>query len=447
MKNLKNMLGLLVVSTLGFVGTMNVHATTVSSPDSCSASDVAYVKFDTGYGCYSTLVAAANAIDESGTITLSKSVTLTNALTITDKDIVLDLNGKILTLGGTGGTIGSIAAANGTNLTIKNGYINFATSTATSTLTLNATSNDATLTIDDSVKVDGTNVRTQAVIGITNSTNNNVEVNIGGEWTNLGVELVDCAVSGKETINLNAKVSGTGQLVGIDAGKSVVNVLGGSYTTTSASAPAFELKSGTLNITGGTISATKSSVATIKVDGSRNAHGENIVLNISDGTISSSKSYSMSIADAYIGKFAISGGNFTSSGDKAAISISDIKFLDEQSEIITGGSFTNGIVEDTKVGTVTYDVEEATKVLVGNSKITNENGVVTVGTEKTEDPGTEDPGTTEPNDPNVGDDNKPNTGDNQPSENPKTFDAIGNLVTMAISSLGVVGTTIKKVLK
>ncbi len=50
-------------------------------------------------------------------------------------------------------------------------------------------------------------------------------------------------------------------------------------------------------------------------------------------------------------------------------------------------------------------------------------------------------------DPSVGDDNKPGTGDNQPSENPKTFDAIGSLVTMAISSLGVVGTTIKKVLK
>ncbi len=42
---------------------------------------------------------------------------------------------------------------------------------------------------------------------------------------------------------------------------------------------------------------------------------------------------------------------------------------------------------------------------------------------------------------------KPSTGDNEPEENPKTFDAIGSLVAMAVSSLGVIGTATKKVLR
>ncbi len=432
MKNLKKLLGLMAISGIafGFASNVNAQVTTVASASACSSSTYeAYVKFDQGYKCYSTLKDAVDGMDEGGTITLVKDVTVqANGQITFSNDIVLNLNGKTLTLKNGSGSATPLKVTD-SELTIKNGKITVDSGTHGSLLEVAATSDDATITIAKDIKFDGANQDASHAIFTVSSATENVEINVAGKWSNLQGELVDCSTAGNETINLNAEIEGAIGLIGIDAGDSVVNVTGGSYTSDTGNT--FKLQSGTLNITGGTILAKADDA--IYVDGTT-SNGANNVLKISGNpTITSKSGYSVYFKnDVHDGSYDISGGTFTSSGKKAALSINDPEFLEEFSNIITGGKFTNGVVEDTEVGDVTYTAAEATKALV-KGETTEKDGVVTVG--KT-DTTTTDPGTTD----------EPGKGDETTDKNPQTYDGIMSYVTLAISSLGALGFATKKVL-
>ncbi len=137
----------------------------------------------------------------------------------------------------------------------------------------------------------------------------------------------------------------------------------------------------------------------------------------------------------------INGGTFTSGEDTVtreylpALFITDIA---KNKGNVTAGTFNYGMVASstTSGGEGNPDADKNTEDLVATTStytVNKDDKTVVVKAGAASDP-EKDP-------------EKPGTSDDQPSENPKTFDAIGSLVTMAISSLGVVGTATKKMFK
>ncbi len=333
---------------------------------------------DTTYKCEKLLSDALNAVKAGGEIVLLKDVTPYSDITI-NKDITFDLNGHTIDMAGQNKSI----TVEGANVTFKNGIIAETNNASGGHFKVDSSEKASTLTIADDVTVTGIGI-SSAFIKITDATNDTV-VNVNGTWT-LKNEIVDCDANDRKlVINLNADVTAddlqTNALVTTNQGASVVNVNGGSYTSNKT---IFELTQGTLNISGGTIKSTSKSAIVVKEPTPGKSK-----LNISGGDISSSAKYSLhfdSGTSSKNGTYSISNGTFTSGTDAEgnqlpAIYIGSQGFLTNHPGIITGGTFTNGIVGDVQVekGEMKYAAAATSILIAQGTPSTTENGTVIVG--------------------------------------------------------------------
>ena len=344
---------------------------TVTSPSACSSNKF-YVDHGNGkYTCADTLGAAVTAIGEDETnveIVLVNNHEINSLVPIT-KDVTINLNGKKLTIAESDGEL----KIQGANVTIKNGTLDV-TRTSSHAISVDSTNDESALTVNATVK----SKTSAAVVKVTNATNTTV-VNVNGTWTVAG-ELVDCDNAGQETLTVNLNVNATGDhvLVSIDSGTSTVNVQNGSYTSKDGNV--FELKSGTLNISGGTILAKKGSAVYVTQKGTE--RGANNTLKITNGTLKSEATYALNFVRANKGDYSIANGTFESGKDDdkkqlPAIGIVDFDFLNDQKNMISGGKFIGAVVGEVGVGTDTYQTSaSATKMLVGNATVSEKDGVV-----------------------------------------------------------------------
>ena len=343
-----------------------------STAESCKTNNL-YLNHGNGtYTCSDTFTNALNDLEEgeNGEIVLQKDMTLVGAVNIT-KDVTINLNGHKLT----GGVWNSNhhLYVKGANVTIKNGTLVFASGTGQ--LVVNSATAASTLTIASDVKVEST-YGTASVITVEDATEKTV-VNINGNWT-VNAEVVNCLQDKDDelTVNLNANISteSSHSLLTLDAGKSVVNVNGGSYT---AKKTVFNVTNGTLNVKAGTITSSEESAVVVNTPSL--AKYKN-ALSIAGGNLvaKGQGQYSLvfaTTANADKGTYRITDGTFKSGLDSKkkqlpAISTTAWNFLEEHPSMITGGKFTGSIIGDVQVGASKYtEAAAAAKILVGNATV------------------------------------------------------------------------------
>ena len=352
-----------------------VTVSAAESPEESCKNNYFYVNYSGNkqYQCFDDLSNAADSVgdDETAEIVFVKGKTFNFTSNETIKsNVTLNLNGQTIKM-----DTGGVFTIEGANVTIKNGT--FDTTTGTERIEVNGKDKATTLTFANDVTVKGA-LTTNSVVKVLDASEKTT-INVNGKWE-IANEIVNCVQDKDEnlTINLNAKVTGTNltswnALVVLDAGSTVVNVNGGTYT---ADQRAFTVKNGTLNVNAGTIKATGDAAIVVnKADnGSTNA------LSIKGGDISSTAGYALYFFDAE-GKYSISDGTFTSSKDSKgkrlpAIYINNPDFLDNHKNMITGGDFTGSIVGDVKEGERITKAEYATADLVGNATVSEKDGVV-----------------------------------------------------------------------
>ncbi len=490
MKNLKKLLGLMAVSTIALVGMANVHATTgtyphASSDANCGSSCAASID---GTHKYSDLATALTDAQSGDTIKLLASITSSGNLgtvatvagigtLLEDKSITINLNGFGLEIGSNAFKVGE-----GATLTIVgNGKANE---------TLNSTNATAMFVVQD-----GGTLITKGGMTL-GDTGNKALVSVDNGTVKIGTgATLDVQSSAKgiiigdngATVSLNAKYgsktqAGDGDLFDTSAVKDTTKISfeGGEYYTKSTSAlvtvgeymtvavndgtfkataaDLFVVNDGTLMVEKGTLSATGGVIIRInggatRVSGGTLTADANAViktetrategtLTINGGTLKAKGVFSPLYFDGGEIVYNIN-GNVVVEGPKntPAIYINDnlLTGLEEDGDddnfdaIVTGGKFLYSIVGGTADGKHTS--ADVTKYILG-SKLTakTEGNYQVVGNGSSSTP-SEDPGT------------QAGPGDDEPSKSPATFDAIGSLVTMAISSLGVVGTATKKLFR
>ena len=304
-------------------------------------------------------------------IKVMKDFHISNQVSLT-KDMVYDLNDHTVTMDAAG-----YFEITDANVTFKNGTIKIGTGRTYNTFRVSSTTKASSLTLD--VKVETESIG--AAVKVINATKETV-VNVNGTW-NIDGEIVDCSNGPAEklTVNLNATVTGTRALVTLDAGASVVNVNGGSYT---ADKNVFEVTNGTLNVKAGTIKSKEgNAVKVITPTGSYKN-----VLKITGGNLVSEETYSVEFATTAAtptGKYSITDGTFTSGIDEddnrlPALHTTAWNFLENHPSMISGGKFTGSIIGDVKIADkVNKTAAAAAKILVGNATVSEKDGVVTVG--------------------------------------------------------------------
>ena len=433
MKNLKLFVFALCAVLLSVV---TVNADSIQAKDVCSNNQNAtyYVEYgNNNFECtndFNAILHNANAKGVASEVILLKDHAFGDAVTI-ENDLTINLNGHKLTTAAGGKNF----TVKGANVTIKNGKLDLLS--GDSAIYVDSSAKASTLTIADDVTVKATFTGVSAII--VNDASNTTVVNVNGTWTVVN-EIVSCS-NGKDeklTVNLNANVkatnlTGTNFLVAVDAGTSIVNVNGGTYTSNKA---AFDVKNGTLNIKGGTITAKGDNAILVHEAGS-DSDGEpyNAVLNVTGGEIIATMAGKYSVyfqvgSGKTTGSYKISGGKFTSGKDSEgnqlpALYINDPDFLDNHANMITNGQFTGSIVGNVTVGGTVYKkAAAAAAILTGNAKTTNANGVVTVGGK---DEGTSKPGA------KPGDEPAPNT-----------FDAGLVYMGLALSAIGASVVSVRK---
>ena len=329
-----------------------------------------YVKLgDNNYTCTDLTSDALNATVKEGTvieIKVMKDFDATTKITL-NKDITYDLNGHTMTFKSSGQY-----KASGANVTFKNGKVVVESGATENVFAVDSSAKASTLTLDVTVESEAT----KPIVKVSDATKATV-VNVNGKWT-VANELVDCD-NGQDknlTVNLNANVTAedlTGALVTLDAGESVVNVIGGSYTSNQT---VFEVKNGTLNVKGGNITSTEGNTIVVNTPDPSYKNA----LSITGGKVVSKEGYSIefaTIADAKTGKYAISGGEFTSGLDEddkqlPAIHTTAWNFLENHKAMITKGTFTGSVIGDVMIGEKVYkEAAAAAKILVGNATVLN----------------------------------------------------------------------------
>ena len=340
-----------------------------SPEESCKNKGAYYVDYSGSkqYQCFGTLQSAVNSVEDNETAEIvfldGNTFTYgTNTVSL-NKNVTLNLNKQSVTFSGNG-----VWQVEGANVTIKNGTLDMVPNSVANRIKVNGVDKATTLTIAKDVTVKGDR-NALSVVEVLDASEKTV-VNINGKWE-IANEIVNCVQDKDEdlTINLNATVkseNASNPLVKLDAGKSVVNVNGGTYT---AAYHAFIVTNGTLNVIAGDITSTdKSAIVVNKAD--KNLTNS---LNIKGGNIVSKNGYAVVFNDED-GNHSISGGKLTSSKDKdkkqlPALHIKNNAFLANHKNMITGGSFTGSIVGDVEDGERTTKAEYAVADLVGNATV------------------------------------------------------------------------------
>ncbi len=480
MKNLKNMLGLMVVSALAMVGMTNVHAEVATT---CAKDKGASI----GTACYDNFDAAVEDLADGDTIKLLANATPSSGVSIDEDNVTIDLNGFNITLAANSITVSADSALTitgsgeitGTRTLISVSAGSKVVVDGSTKLTQSVASNYATYAANPVIMVaDNADAKKSTVVevgsGVTVKSENGYGLVLNGTKSlNTAVKLAGTWTTGGYAVKVNGTVAYT------EANAPKIDIVGGDFTSRKSVAlyaagyaiwnvnaksvkgiQAMQVKSGDVTIAGGSYENTKGTIAVgngaksdangvISVVGEAAGYpkAEYIDLKVNGGTFTAKEegTYAVYITEATESKLAINGGSFASAKDKKGNQLpvinldyedEAVEFINKHEGMITAGEFTGSIIGEVSDTEHTVSAENATTALAPNAK--TENGKVTVG-----DSSQQTPGTTDPSKP--GEEQKP--GDNEPEENPKTFDAIGSLVTMAVSSLGVIGTATKKVLR
>lgn len=392
-------------------------------PTALAAGDVAQIG-TTGYATLAEAVAAANSGD---TITMLADVTIISTITI-NNSITLDLNGHNIT--GVNSRVFNLTAGTlditgtGTISSTHTQGDSFAAGSSVIRVGTDNTSADATLTIGKDVTISSAWCFGVAAFGFDSAYNSatkaygrTLTVNVNGTITTGGIAgcLSGNGTAGKGNtvfnINSSAKLIATGTETSAiyHPQTGTVNIVDGAYL--SGTGMGIGIKSGTLNMSGGTIRCTGANTApTVGFSNGINASGAalqleantayagNMDINITGGSLISDNGYSIY---EYIGvgtatavsNFDISAGTF-----KGIISISQALDGTAGRPSITGGTFSadpstyvaSGYAAVTvgssfvvkPVGSLsgkitsngTDAIENATVTLNGSSTITDANG-------------------------------------------------------------------------
>ena len=322
----------------GYEATHSENVWTVAKIGAESAN--ANVQVDSNY--YKTLSDAIAAATSGQTVKLLKNITLTGTITI-DKTLILDLNGfnisdntrvfeikaGTLALGGSG-TVSSTFATAGTSSVIK----------------ISAASGAAELVIGKSVTVYSA---TSYAISLFGSETNAKKLTVNGTVTSENTLVGDAsAIAGlgttsgnntQITINGGAKVNSTLGTAIYHPQQGTLTVNGGAEIT---GVTGIEVKAGTVNISGGTITATGSVTHQANGNGtSTTGYAVALVENAGYG-IGSAVSVN------------ITGGTFTGPVEKVQDSARD----GEETLSITGGTFSSN--PSAYVNTTGYTVTQGT---------------------------------------------------------------------------------------
>lgn len=244
---------------------------------------------------YQDLTEAVNNANKS-TVKLLKDITITDRLNIINKEAVLDLNQNTINIEG---ELSRITAGGTSKLTIKNGNV-----VSNGDYALQA-QDDATLNVLDNVKV------TTKSYGIT--VWDNAIVNYNGEIVITGDGYGISGNGGEAsntTININGgKITAANGAAIYHPQTGVLNINDGELTADTV----VGIKAGTLNVLGGTLTATGEKNAPEKKGNGFNLTGDvvyieenpayrnNIHVNITGGTLTSTNGYIMQELNVTIG--------------------------------------------------------------------------------------------------------------------------------------------------
>ena len=244
---------------------------------------------------YQDLTEAVNNANKS-TVKLLKDITITDRLNIINKEVVLDLNKNTINIEG---ELSRITAGGTSKLTIQNGNV-----VSNGDYALQA-QDDATLNVLDNVKV------TTKSYGIT--VWDNAIVNYNGEIVITGDGYGISGNGGEAsntTININGgKITAAKGAAIYHPQTGVLNINDGELTADTV----VGIKAGTLNVLGGTLTATGEKNAPEKKGNGFNLTGDvvyieenpayrnNIHVNITGGTLTSTNGYIMQELNVTIG--------------------------------------------------------------------------------------------------------------------------------------------------
>lgn len=244
---------------------------------------------------YQDLTEAVNNANKS-TVKLLKDITITERLNIINKEVVLDLNQNTINIEG---ELSRITAGGTSKLTIQNGNV-----VSNGDYALQA-QDDATLNVLDNVKV------TTKSYGIT--VWDNAIVNYNGEIVITG-DGYGISGNGGEASNTTINING-GKITAVSGAAiyhpqtGALNINDGELTADTV----VGIKAGTLNVLGGTLTATGEKNAPEKKENGFNLTGDvvyieenpayrnNIHVNITGGTLTSTNGYIMQELNVTIG--------------------------------------------------------------------------------------------------------------------------------------------------
>ena len=290
-----------------------------------------YEEWQSGYSWavnhYSTLAIGTKSFKSGNTIKAIANVSEGATTLASGKTLILDLNGKTITMTGT--------LTNNGNLTIS-GSSGKLTASAVNTIT-----NTGTLIKNGESTISNTGTST---VVISNSGSNNVTIT-AGKVTASGSTSISTSSTGKVIIGTSGNTSTTtpsltGMIYGSSTSCGEIVVYSGKIAGTTKEAI---MSKGSITINGGNISATGS----YAVYTSSNANAK---IKVTGGTITSSSSYTLTTTNSVGGKIEITGGTIKkTAGTSAAVN----NYLG--TTVITGGTIeaTEGVGVYATSGTVT----------------------------------------------------------------------------------------------
>ena len=450
MKNLKRMLGLLVVSVMA-ISVMGTARAEVCSGEACHVkATIVGSKKGSETATYGDLkdvaaeIAARAGVSDATEKITKVEITLLDDATLADVafhtvnsatggitcPVTINLGGHELAID----VASPFDVKKGGSLTINGSGEVTATDKATTLVSVDRsgsfkTTGKVTYTLDDTATFVATTTDESGRVTVTTDAGTTVEANVGFDVNayadvtvagtyNVADQLIkveeNASKANASVINVNAKATSTGEDVISVGGYTKLTINGGEYAADLANKNAVAVdEASAVVINGGDFKATSGS--------------------------SEGKGYAVALGEDV--EATINGGTFTSGegSDGEYLPALFIKTMPKNKGNVIAGTFNYGMVATGKTlgeqGNPDTDKNIANLVATTSTYTVNkDNGTVVVKAGAASEP-EKDP------------ENKPSTGDDQPSENPKTFDAIGSLVTMAISSLGVVGTATKKMFK
>ena len=453
MKNLKKLLGLMVVSVMALSVMGTANATTCSG-DACHVkATIKGSKNGSETGTYAELTDVVDEISAriTGGETISNVEVTLLADTVTTKTVTTDAaSGTGINCPVTINLAGHELSTKVANpfVVLKNG-----------SLTINGSGTGSQVAYDTTAAVELVNVQR----GGTFKTAGKVNYILAA--TDTFVKTDDSAGSGRITVITDASTSLEAAKVAFDVEGYADVTVAGTYETaeqlvtvannTSKTNASVINVNATATTTGAAEVFSVSDYAKLNINGGKytaDAANQNVMtindpsaVVINNGTFVATSGTATTVGYAvFLGTNAdvkINGGNFTSGegADGEYLPALFVTTMSENKAAVTAGTFNYGMVATSTTsgthGNPDNDKNIAELVATTSTYTVNkDNGTVVVKAGAATDP-EKDPET------------KPGTGDDQPSENPKTFDAIGSLVTMAISSLGVVGTATKKLFR